>query len=286
MARLDVTETFHGISFPGHLHTQESLEYAVKFPFRDTDILIVSYPKSGTTWMQEIVTLIHTRGDPGLSQTVENWKRAPWLEHYYSSALLEASSATVRVITTHLPHHLLRPTLQNSKAKIIYVSRNPKDVVVSFYHFHKMANFLPKPHSFPEFLTRFLESTVPFGSWFDHIKGWTSQINSNLLHVTYEEMSLDLHGTIKRISSFLQCPLVEDEVNNCVKHSSFSNMKDSKMINYTLVPNEIMDHSKGCFMRKGKVGDWKNTFTEEENKQFESVFTSKMQNCPLEFVWE
>lgn len=47
MARLDVMEVFHDISFPGHLHTQESLQSALKFPFQDTDILIVSYPKSG-----------------------------------------------------------------------------------------------------------------------------------------------------------------------------------------------------------------------------------------------
>lgn len=61
----------------------------------------------------------------------------------------------------------------------------------------------------------------------------------------------DLHGTIKRVSSFLQCPLVEDEVNNCVKYCGFSSMKDNKMVNYTLISEEIMDHSKGSFMRKG-----------------------------------
>lgn len=47
MARLDVTEVFHGILFPGHLHTQDSLQRALRFLFEDTDILIVSYPKSG-----------------------------------------------------------------------------------------------------------------------------------------------------------------------------------------------------------------------------------------------
>lgn len=47
MARLDVMETFHGISFPGHLHTQDSLQLALKFPFQGSDILIASYPKSG-----------------------------------------------------------------------------------------------------------------------------------------------------------------------------------------------------------------------------------------------
>ncbi|XP_019935259.2 sulfotransferase family 5A, member 1 [Paralichthys olivaceus] len=285
MARLDVTEMFHGISFPGHLHTQESLELALRFPFRDTDVLIVSYPKSGTTWLQEIVTLILSRGDPHLNQTVPNWERAPWLEQYYSAAVLEASSATQRIITSHLPHHLLGPALQGSKAKVIYVYRDPKDVVVSFYHFHKMANFLPDAGTFEGFLKRFLEGTLNYGSWFDHVKGWSSQKNfmDNLLHITYEEMSLNLHDAIGKVSSFLQCPLVEEEVNNCVKLCSFASMKNNNMVNYTLIPHEIMDQSKGSFMRNGKTGDWKNMFTEEQNQYFEIVYKSKMQDYP-EFV--
>lgn len=287
MARLDVTEMFHGISFPGHLHTQDSLKLALKFPFQDSDILIVSYPKSGTTWMQEIVSLISNKGDPHLSENVPNWARSPWLEQYYFATVLESSPSTPRVITTHLPHHLLGPAIQGSRAKVIYVSRNPKDVVVSFYHFHKMANFLPEPNSFPEFLNQFLEGTLSYGSWFDHVKGWVDQTATvNLLHITYEEMSLDLCGAIKRVSSFLQCPLVEDEVSTCVKHCSFNSMKHNKMVNYTLVPQEIMDHSKGSFMRKGKIGDWKNMFTEEQNEYFNCVYKSKMKDCTLEFMWE
>ncbi|XP_071384901.1 sulfotransferase family 5A, member 1 [Centroberyx affinis] len=288
MARLDVTETFHGITFPGHLHTQDSLQYALRFPFQDTDILIATYPKSGTTWMQEIVTLICSKGDPQLSQTVPNWTRAPWLEQYYSAAVLEASSRGPRVITTHLPQHLLGPALQGSKAKVIYVSRNPKDVIVSYYHFHKMAKFLPEPGSFQDFLNRFLEGTSQYGSWFDHVKDWTSQTATmnNLLHITYEEMSLDLGSAIERVSTFLQCPLLEEEVGNCLKHCSFSNMRDNRMVNYTLIPEEIMDHNRGSFMRKGKIGDWKNMFTDEQNHFFESVFRSRMQDCSLKFVWE
>lgn len=64
--KLDVMELFQGILFPGHLHTQDSLQLALKFPFQDTDILIVSYPKSGKkrgqtgqdTW--HLQCLIHT----------------------------------------------------------------------------------------------------------------------------------------------------------------------------------------------------------------------------------
>ncbi|XP_061620237.1 sulfotransferase family 5A, member 1 [Phyllopteryx taeniolatus] len=287
MSRLDATETFDGIKFPGHLHTQESLQLALRFPFQDTDIVIVSYPKSGTTWMQQMVTLISNKGDPHMCQTVPNWARAPWLEHHYSAALVDTLSRP-RVITTHLPHRMLARALRGSKARVIYVSRNPKDVVVSFYHFHKMANFLPEAGSFQDFLNTFLEGTVHFGSWFDHVKGWTSQLGAmtNLLHVTYEEMSMDFQGSIVKVSAFLQCPLVEDEVNSCARHCSFSSMRDNRMINCTLIPHEILDHSKGSFMRSGKVGDWRNMFTEEQNEHFERVLMGKMQGCSVEFVWE
>ncbi|XP_051918519.1 sulfotransferase family 5A, member 1 [Hippocampus zosterae] len=287
MSRLEVEEMFGGIRFPGHLHTQESLRFALRFNFQETDILIVSYPKSGTTWMQQILTLITNRGDPYVSQTVPNWARAPWLEHHYSAALVESLSQP-RMLTTHLPHHMLAEALRGSKAKVIYVSRNPKDVAVSFYHFHKMANFLPDVGSFQEFLNAFLEGTVHFGSWFDHVKGWTSQVGAmaNLLHVTYEELSTDLEGSILKVSAFLQHALVKDEVNNCAAHCRFCSMKDNEMINGSLVPREILDHSKGSFMRRGKVGDWRNLFTKEQNEHFERVVAKKMQACSLEFVWE
>lgn len=55
------------------------------------------------------------------------------------------------------------------------------------------------------------------------------------------------------MSSYLQRPLVEEELNSCVNHCSFSSMKDNKMVNYSLVAKELMDPSKGSFMRKGEA---------------------------------
>ncbi|XP_051984233.1 sulfotransferase 2B1-like [Xyrauchen texanus] len=283
MARLDVTETFQNILFPGHMHTQDSLNYATNFKFQDTDTVIVSYPKSGTTWMQEIITLVLSKGDPTIAQTQPNWARAPWLEQYYCPKVLEASKGP-RVITTHLPYHLLAPALQDSKAKVIYVSRNPKDVVVSYYHFHKMANFLPDPGSFSEFLSAFLKGTVHYGSWFDHVKGWASHVN--FLYITYEEMWQDLHGSLEKVSRYLMCSLTEDELTSAQKYCSFNSMKENAMVNYTLIPQEIMDHSKGKFMRKGKIGDWKNIFAEEQSDHFDAVYSSQMADASLQFKWE
>ncbi|XP_012674660.1 sulfotransferase family 5A, member 1 [Clupea harengus] len=286
MSRLDVTETFHGISLPGHLHTQDSLNYATQFQFKDSDTLIVSYPKSGTTWMQEMVTLIFSHGDPTPSQTLPNWARAPWLEQYYCPHVLSSSQGP-RILTTHLPYHTLAPALRGSKAKVIYIARNPRDVAVSYYHFHNMAKFLPEPGSFEEFLSNFLNGKVHYGSWFDHVKGWTDPKKNieNFFFITYEEMCKDLQGSLQRVSGFLQCTLLEEEINCAQKQCSFNSMRDNTMVNYTLVSQEIMDHSCGKFMRKGKTGDWKNTLYEHQSHVFDAVYEAHMQDSHLRSTW-
>ncbi|XP_069724485.1 sulfotransferase 2B1 isoform X2 [Phaenicophaeus curvirostris] len=254
MDRMEVTETFAGISLPGHLHTQDSLAFATTFPFRPTDVVIATYPKSGTTWMQEILTLLFSRGDVLPAKTIPNWERAPWLEQIYFREALQDAVAR-RLITTHLPARVLAPALQQSKAKVIYVARNPKDVAVSFYHFHHLAKFLPDPGSFDTFLTQFLEGTVHYGSWFDHVKGWLGQRHLlDIFYITYEELHQDLRGAARRLSTFLGCPLGPETLEALEQHCSFATMRDNAMVNYSLIPSEIMDHSQGRFMRKGEDG--------------------------------
>ncbi|NXV96972.1 ST2B1 Sulfotransferase, partial [Calonectris borealis] len=309
MERMEVTETFAGISLPGHLHTQESLGFAATFPFRPTDVVIATYPKSGTTWMQEILTLLFSRGDVLPAKTIPNWERAPWLEQIYFRDALRDTAAP-RLITTHLPARVLAPALQQSKAKVIYMARNPKDVAVSFYHFHRLAKFLPDPGSFDTFLTRFLEGTgkgwgvpgsrdsamgppitplsppVHYGSWFDHVKGWLGQRQLlDILYVTYEEVHQDLRSTAQRLSTFLGCPLGPETLGALEQHCSFMAMRDNAMANYSLIPSEIMDHSQGCFMRKGVVGDWRNHFSPLQNAFFNRLYQEEMGDSELPAPW-
>ncbi|OCT82349.1 sulfotransferase 2B1 [Xenopus laevis] len=285
MDRMDVTESIAGILLPGHLHTQQSLQYAQDFQFKEEDIVIVTYPKSGTTWMQEILTLIYSGGDEEIAITVPNWRRTPWLEHiYFKDLIIEGNGP--RIITTHLPSDVLAPALQKSKAKVIYVARNPKDVAVSYYFFHKMARFLPNPQPFPEFLDQFLEGKVYYGSWFEHVKGWHSISQTlDFFYITYEDMQKDLRRSIKKLCHFLGTPMYSKEVDKVELHCKFAVMSQNSMVNYTLIPSEIMDHTQSKFMRKGVVGDWQQHFTEEQNKMFDKVFQGKMSDCDLQFIW-
>uniref|UniRef100_A0A8C9MYQ8 Sulfotransferase n=1 Tax=Serinus canaria TaxID=9135 RepID=A0A8C9MYQ8_SERCA len=145
---------------------------------------------AGTTWMQEILTLLFSLGDARPAKTIPNWERAPWLEQIYSREALQ-NTGSPRLLTTHLGVQGNPPSCGGDTVslQVIYVARNPKDVAVSFYHFHHLAKFLPDPSSFDAFLTQFLEGTVHYGSWFDHVKGWLGQRHLlDILYVTYEEL--------------------------------------------------------------------------------------------------
>ncbi|XP_078400578.1 sulfotransferase family 5A, member 1 isoform X1 [Cetorhinus maximus] len=285
MANLDVTLRYSGINFPGHLHSMQSMQFAEGFKFHDSDTLIVTYPKSGTTWMQEILTLIYSDGNQEPAKTIPNWIRTPWIEHYYCEDIL-LGKADHRIITTHLPYHILSKSLKQSNTKVIYVARNPMDIIVSFYHFHKMANFLPDPGTFGEFLEKFLLGKVHFGSWFEHIKDWLSHREEfNFFFITYEELKKDLRHSVEKLCNFLERSLLPETIDAIVRHCNFTAMKDNQMINYTLIPNEIMDHQRGKFMRKGAVGDWKEHFTDEQKQLFEKIFQDKMRDFKFRFIW-
>ncbi|XP_057609882.1 sulfotransferase 2A1-like [Chionomys nivalis] len=285
--RMNTTEIFDGIRFPGFIHTLESLKAACAFQFQDKDVLLVTFPKSGTTWMQQVLSLIFCEGQLWPIHHLPNWARVPWIEQVsFSKLVSELRSSWPRLFTSHLSAKVLAPALKKSKAKVVYMARNPKDTLVSFYHFHRIASFLPDPSSFEDFVDEFLEGTGFYGSWFDHVKGWLGlQKDLNLLFVTYEELHQEPRLTIQKLSEFLGCPLRPEEEDVILEHCSFSFMSQSNMVNYSLLSNEIMDQSKGKFLRKGVVGDWREHFTPELDKKFNAVYQSKMGDSGLCLPW-
>jgi len=95
--------------------------------------------------------------------------------------------ASPRIIKTHLPFPLLPKRVKTVKPKIIYVTRNPKDVCVSFYHFCKL--FHGMRCTFDEFCDLFVHGKVCIGSIWDHVMGyWQQKDEQNLLFLKYEDM--------------------------------------------------------------------------------------------------
>ncbi|XP_019897016.1 sulfotransferase family 2, cytosolic sulfotransferase 3 isoform X2 [Esox lucius] len=241
---------------------------------------------SGTTWMQEILPLILNGGELTPVQTIPNWDRVPWLEETRAALVLDRQTSP-RAMVSHLPYHLMPCSFFSSKAKVIYVTRNPKDVMVSSFHFHKMASFLDDPGTFDEFLDKFLSGQVLFGKWTDHVKSWhNSDLGDRILYISYEEMVKDLRGVLERFSCFLGRELSEEALDCVARHCCFSNMKTNAMSNYSLVPQEIMDSSKSPFLRKGIAGDWKNHFSPEQDAKFSAVLKEQTKGLDLKFCWD
>ncbi|XP_067560108.1 sulfotransferase 1C4-like isoform X4 [Pseudorca crassidens] len=208
------------------------------FQARPDDLLISTYPKAGTTWTQEIVDLIQNEGDIDRSQRAPTHERFPFIEWKIpgmESGLEQANAMpSPRILKTHLPIHLLPPSFLEKNCKMIYVARNPKDSMVSYYHFHRMNKGLPAPGTWEEYFESFLAGdgertqlcSHPFskssntlqrsisleqqglcllhlcwGSWYDHVKGWwDAKDQHRILYLFYEDMKRGL-WEIGRITS-------------------------------------------------------------------------------------
>jgi hypothetical protein len=102
---------------------------------------------------------------------------------------------------------------------------------------------------------------------------------SNVLFLKYEDMKKDLPKTIETVSSFMGCKLEPQIVDTIAQQSGFQAMRGNPATNLSWAAR----HNQVSFIRKGIVGDWKNYFTEDQNKRFDVEYTKRMRGSGLEF---
>ncbi|XP_062993327.1 sulfotransferase 1C2-like [Elgaria multicarinata webbii] len=259
------------------------------FQARPDDLLICTYPKAGTTWIQEIVDLVQHGGDLQKCARAPIFERSPYIELFPPKPLssgLELAEAmpSPRTLKTHLPVQLLPPSFWEHNCKIIYVARNIKDNAVSFFHFHRMNKLLPDPGKWEEFLENFVAGKIPYGLWLDHVRGWWEAKDRHpILYLFYEDMKEDPAREIRKVAQFLGIELMESVLKHIVHHTTFESMKANPMANYTTVPSFIMDHSVSAFMRKGTVGNWKEHFTVAQSERLDNIYVQELGNSSLNF---
>ncbi|KAG5284454.1 hypothetical protein AALO_G00026900 [Alosa alosa] len=267
----------------------EALEYLdslKSFHIRDGDIFIMTFPKSGTIWMQYIVSILHENDHPDLLEK-PTYFRVPWLEYLRPAHKIDTRESP-RLFCSHLPQHMVPLDLQSNRAKIIYVTRNPKDILVSYFHFSQVLNTLETADNLDEMLENFLSGKILGGNWFDHIEGWFNNKDKyDILFVSYEEMKMDLRSVVMKISKFVGKILSDVDIDKVMDRVTFKNMKNDVKANYhNSVQGNVLDSSKGSFMRKGTVGDWKNFLTVAQSERFDQVYKERMKNLPVKVIWD
>ncbi|KAF8768068.1 Sulfotransferase 1C2A like protein [Argiope bruennichi] len=241
-----------------------------------------------------------------------------WKNYFSEEQSAKAAETMPRpgALKIHLPFHL---TPWSDKAKYIYVTRNPKDCCVSYYHHMKNIPGHGFKGTFDQFFELFISGKIDYGDYFDHLMGWYEHRNdSNVLFLTYEQMKENPEASVLKLASFIDeekfaKPLREDpeKLQNVLKYSSFKHMKESfnKGMDelFTMSPEEIMksdlpetmkkmlaateqqskEKPTGInFIRKGITGDWKNYFNEDQSRRMDEKFAERTKGTDLPDLWK
>ena len=268
------------INFPFMISQADMDLIGKEFVVKDNDVFVVTFPRSGTTWTEQMVHLLVHNGEQGEQRLTD---AVPWLETlpHRSSDMTEflKTMPQRRLFTSHLPYPLM-PSAKNTTAKFVYVARNPKDVATSFY-FHDQSKG-GYDGTWEEHFQLFLDGGLTFGSYFDHVLPWweASQRDKNILFLKYEDMKNDHAGNVAKIASFLDLQADSQLIDKVVALSSFKSMSSGESTNFNWIPQR---EGVPTHFRKGDVGDWRNQFTEEQSQHLDAIFMEKMKDTGLQF---
>ncbi|XP_045132110.1 sulfotransferase family cytosolic 1B member 1-like isoform X2 [Portunus trituberculatus] len=284
--------------------------------FRSDDVIVMTFPKCGTTWMQEIVwTMLHNpnldnpEADESLwlrsheismdmHMDIEHFKGKLWhpimekfekmcpggrIEDGVCLQILEASPGP-RVMKCHYPFSLLPPDMLQS-AKVVYVTRNPKDMMVSFYWFWKESNSFQYRGNFENCIRQLMTGSTLFTPYWPHVKeAWQKRHHSNVHFVFYEDLKADTMLELKKLNDFLGTRLSEEKLEAVAQHTSFSSMSKAGVNQIKKVYGERKS-KKTSFFRKGITGDWKNHFSPELQEEVDRWIEKNVSGTDISLRW-
>ncbi|HEY1124967.1 MAG TPA: sulfotransferase domain-containing protein [Sphingobium sp.] len=250
------------------------------FPLRADDIIISTYGKSGTSWLQQIVAQLIFGGAPILGFP----QMSPWLETRLIDkaslfAQLEAQTHR-RFVKSHLPFDALpcSPT-----ARYIYSARDVRDLVWSLHRFHsnfrplylRLLNnfrgemgreFQPADPDIARYYRTWLEQDgQPFWPFWSHVKSWwDARYLPNVLLVHFNDLKADLPSEIRRIAAFLDIAIDESAWPKILEHSSFAWMRQATGAAPDPMAHAMIEDGLSAFVHKGTNGRWKDVLSPDE----------------------
>ncbi len=278
-------------------HSQKIREYNNRFfdstvwndfQYRDGDIVIASYAKAGTTFLQQVVAQLLFAGD----EVVEISKVSPWLDSVYPDKatkikLVEAQSHR-RFLKTHLPADAL---VFSETAKYIYIGRDGRDIAWSL-HAHQAAVSQnaqalldpganpsgrlrvvpPPPASVIEYFNDWLEkSGHPFWPFWEGVRSWWAIRNApNVLLVHFSDLLENLPREAQRIADFIDTPIEESRWDRILAHCEFDYMKENAA-RYVPQGTGLWKDGGKAFFHQGCNGRWQGLLPAEINQKYQRL---------------
>lgn len=252
------------------------------FTFRRSDVVIASYPKSGTTWTQQIVGQLISGG-----AEIPINRISPWMDSRINPRrrLVEVEAQKHRrILKSHLP---LDALVYSPHANYIYVARDGRDVVWSMHHNHinatearfRMLNDTPGRIGPPmqpadpdirAYFRRWLdEDGYPLWSYWEHVRSWwQARQVPNIRLVHFNELKRDLPGEIRGIAEFIGCNIPPGRWPDIVGHCTFDYMKEHAEDVAPTVKELTRGGARG-FINKGENGRWRDVLTDEDVADYE-----------------
>lgn len=289
----------NGLVLPFDFHVGACEDMRKRMELRSHDVVITTYPKCGTTWMQQILLLL-TRG---ADSKVNPMADAPWIEASVCSYVRKEESIASpmmsidEMLALEVPskeHGGLRPWKTHSPvgsvpwkggvaqanavgAKLVIVSRHPKDAAISMLHHTKNIPPFAFDGNWEEFAPLFLEGKVEHSCFWDWHRDWwlaKEQYPDTVLWVHFEDLKKDFKNEIKRIVSFLGLEKSDEELEKVTERCTFSSMKTES--------KDRGDKKKGHF-RSGKAGGWVDVMSAETVAAFDKKTEKMYSQCSLRF---
>lgn len=260
------------------------------FEFRDDDIVISTWGKSGTTWMQQVISQLIHQGDANASPANESH----WLDfRSMPGASLFNEQGHRRYIKTHSP---IDTVVYDPKVKYVFVARDGRDSMWSMHnHMYTATQFyydtvndtpgrvgppLQRPPANPvQFFREFLDDDADMRKihcpFWDHFRGWWGARGlPNLLLVHFDDLKANLEGEIRRVARFLEIDIPGEKWADVVRHCEFSFMKENSA---RLTPEYAgMIWKDNAMINKGSNRRWKDLLTQEDNERYEAKAVSEL----------
>jgi hypothetical protein len=224
------------------------------------DALLVSYPKSGNTWLKFMLAHALTGVATSFDATEDAIGRVGGRTDV--PALLPDGG---RILKSHEAFS----AGVRAPGPVVYVVRDGRDVAVSYYQQFVRRGW--EPGEFSDFLPRFVAGQVDgYGPWGAHVTSWLDgrvAPDRRLLTIRYEDLLEDPLGGLQQTLGFLGVSVDADVVEAAVEANRFEQMRRRE--------TESAFHEKQgdrFFVRRGIAGEWRETFSDADAALFDRAF--------------